>query len=558
MKKIGKYLLVLGIFLIFGALKVNAETKYVGDKKYTFTEFEGEKALIGAFNYNDKTYAIAFDDLFGEVDENNIPIYTLEVGDKAKLVKVKDTEKIIKELEESASNIENVYYEFERGYLNDEGKNKFFKTTEKGSEVDKKEIDLDFLNVENTYVDYVDEINGNLYFYISGINEEKILVLNKKYEIIKTINREDLLKKVITDEDKEDGLYSSMYVATLVKDEEPYIMLRTEIYKEEKSKEVYYIFDMNGELLATIADDNNVMEISPIFKDKEVNFLYQACEYDEDDYEYTKCELKTINLKGKKTSISKATSYIQHQVTNGFIIVSNEKEKNTILYDNNLNLILTADFSSGSISSIRDLKNYINSDDQIYKEVQNGNYIVSLYDYTYDEKDEFRSMIYYLTVEDSIKTTITGVIKDKDGNPLKNHTVELHSTPRTVKTDENGYFKFESVEEGEHTLTIIDPDGNKLATKKINVIASDETRMDGDTLYFDGTGKGFDIELKVDGEKLFIERILNEPKENGVLAKLLNNEKVPKTADSIVLYIVMLIAFIGGGTLLRKKINKMN
>ena len=66
----------------------------------------------------------------------------------------------------------------------------------------------------------------------------------------------------------------------------------------------------------------------------------------------------------------------------------------------------------------------------------------------------------------------------KTGVPLPGLTVELHSTPRTTVTDENGWYYFEDVEKGEHTvyvyfntnesqvaLSLIDQSGTALAAE---------------------------------------------------------------------------------------------
>ena len=49
---------------------------------------------------------------------------------------------------------------------------------------------------------------------------------------------------------------------------------------------------------------------------------------------------------------------------------------------------------------------------------------------------------------------LTGQITDENGVPLPGLTVELHSTPRTTVTDENGWYYFDNVEKGEHTIYV--------------------------------------------------------------------------------------------------------
>ena len=62
---------------------------------------------------------------------------------------------------------------------------------------------------------------------------------------------------------------------------------------------------------------------------------------------------------------------------------------------------------------------------------------------------------YELRVVDSdLVGTVSGVLKDKNGKPIANAKVTLHSTPRTIYTNEKGEYKFEDVESGNHTLNV--------------------------------------------------------------------------------------------------------
>lgn len=51
--------------------------------------------------------------------------------------------------------------------------------------------------------------------------------------------------------------------------------------------------------------------------------------------------------------------------------------------------------------------------------------------------------------------TVQGTVK-WNGQPVEGITIELHSTPRTTVTDENGKFSFSDVECGKHSLTAIE------------------------------------------------------------------------------------------------------
>ncbi|GEM_PF-4742168 len=74
-----------------------------------------------------------------------------------------------------------------------------------------------------------------------------------------------------------------------------------------------------------------------------------------------------------------------------------------------------------------------------------------------------------IDIEPTYNYALSGRVVDSNENGIGNLTVELHSDPQTTVTDENGYFCFLVAESGEHTITILDKDGNVLCTKKITV-----------------------------------------------------------------------------------------
>ena len=55
---------------------------------------------------------------------------------------------------------------------------------------------------------------------------------------------------------------------------------------------------------------------------------------------------------------------------------------------------------------------------------------------------------------DGNRIDLTGQVTDENGMPLAGLTVELHSNPRTTVTDSSGWYFFDSVEEGEHTVYV--------------------------------------------------------------------------------------------------------
>lgn len=75
------------------------------------------------------------------------------------------------------------------------------------------------------------------------------------------------------------------------------------------------------------------------------------------------------------------------------------------------------------------------------------------------------------------KVVIEGILKNTDGTPIANKIIELHSTPRIAQTDSKGYYRFENVEVGEHTLIIKNNDKSNYAVIKLNV-ATDNFKND--------------------------------------------------------------------------------
>ena len=65
--------------------------------------------------------------------------------------------------------------------------------------------------------------------------------------------------------------------------------------------------------------------------------------------------------------------------------------------------------------------------------------------------------------------SIYGVVRYTDGTPCINHTVEMHSTPKTTQTGQDGSFFFYDVEYGDHQLSVLDRDGREKASVSLNI-----------------------------------------------------------------------------------------
>jgi len=67
------------------------------------------------------------------------------------------------------------------------------------------------------------------------------------------------------------------------------------------------------------------------------------------------------------------------------------------------------------------------------------------------------------------KITIKGRVVYTDGAPYANGLVELRSTPRITYTDNDGYFIFENVEDGDHTISVFNQSYQVLASCSVVV-----------------------------------------------------------------------------------------
>lgn len=72
------------------------------------------------------------------------------------------------------------------------------------------------------------------------------------------------------------------------------------------------------------------------------------------------------------------------------------------------------------------------------------------------------------------KVHIAGRVVNADGTPYANGLVQLHSTPRETRTGDRGQFFFDNVEQGSHTLNLINEDGSVKAACQIQLSQQDD------------------------------------------------------------------------------------
>lgn len=68
--------------------------------------------------------------------------------------------------------------------------------------------------------------------------------------------------------------------------------------------------------------------------------------------------------------------------------------------------------------------------------------------------------------------TVKGYLTYKNGEPVANKKVEIHSEVRTAITDADGYYEIRNIEAGNHKYTVFNDDGTDLITCDLNIAKS--------------------------------------------------------------------------------------
>ncbi len=131
------------------------------------------------------------------------------------------------------------------------------------------------------------------------------------------------------------------------------------------------------------------------------------------------------------------------------------------------------------------------------------------------------------------KITLRVKAEDQNNTPLGNVELELHSTPKTVVTDNSGNALFEDVEFGTHTIYVKKSDGEEMISKNFEIVAGNSVGINGDKITVSANS---DILLKIkvnNGEISFEDVTLSA---------------TPKTGDNtnIALWITLLLLALAG------------
>lgn len=87
------------------------------------------------------------------------------------------------------------------------------------------------------------------------------------------------------------------------------------------------------------------------------------------------------------------------------------------------------------------------------------------------------------------------------GIPLPNMTVELHSTPKVVKTNQNGIAIFTEVESGAHTIYVKDENGTVLASKAFELVFGERGAINGSQIVVK-SGSASTLTVQLEGSDL--------------------------------------------------------
>lgn len=141
------------------------------------------------------------------------------------------------------------------------------------------------------------------------------------------------------------------------------------------------------------------------------------------------------------------------------------------------------------------------------------------------EKQQPKPVIEVKKEEDIEKITgkVSGKIIGIDGKPLAYVKVELHSNPRVTYTDMNGYYEFNDIELGNHSIYVMNPITNEelgsikvfvKSTEKVKEMDIKETVIsEGINLNEDNLEEVVDIKLEIYIEEIpeIIEESIQEP-----------------------------------------------
>lgn len=105
----------------------------------------------------------------------------------------------------------------------------------------------------------------------------------------------------------------------------------------------------------------------------------------------------------------------------------------------------------------------------------------------------------------------SGRIYYSDGTPYANQLIELHSDPMRTRTDSNGFFRFKSVEIGDHELSMLDESGQ--VKKRVAVSITKDTELEASQI----KGHTEQYELAISGNAIEIQVRIRVDEGTGII-----------------------------------------
>lgn len=136
-------------------------------------------------------------------------------------------------------------------------------------------------------------------------------------------------------------------------------------------------------------------------------------------------------------------------------------------------------------------------------------------------------------------------VKDANGSPAKNVTVELHSKPRVAITGEAGSVLFENVPFGSHTLYVKSSDGTVIASKSFVLSESSTVSLNGSTLNAVNQGT-LTLNVQYSNGTITFQSASAQP--TAASAKT-GGAIIPQTQDAFPLTVVVVLFCLSGATL---------
>lgn len=136
-------------------------------------------------------------------------------------------------------------------------------------------------------------------------------------------------------------------------------------------------------------------------------------------------------------------------------------------------------------------------------------------------------------------------IKDANGNPAKNVTIELHSKPRVAVTGAEGSVLFDNVPFGSHTLYVKSSDGTVIASKSFVLSESSTVSLNGSTLNAVNQGT-LTLNVQYGDGTITFQSASAQP--TAASAKT-SGAIIPQTQDAFPLTVVVVLFCLSGATL---------